>query len=263
MKKLLLATTAIAALAAVTSAGAADLAVKARPYAPPPPACAQFGGFWLGAQVGWGKYDHQWSDKDAWAGAVDDDLVGDRRNNKGGFAGGVGGGYNWQTGCTVFGVSLDYNWASINASNTFTDGEGLVTDTLTVSSKLRAYGTAMARTGIVVDNLLLYVTGGLAYARFNREWTLFNDGNGVTEIFSQNRGRWGGVVGVGTEWAINQNWSIKSEFLYMAFERDEVSFISPVHNPGFTQRFESQDSMWVSRIGLNYRFNYGPVVAKY
>ncbi len=264
MKKLFLATTALAALAVFGPAEAADLSrpvVKAAPVYRP--ACAQFGGFWLGAQAGWAKYDHQWSDKDAWAGSVDDDLVGDRRNTKGGFAGGVGGGYNWQSGCTVFGVSVDYNWSSINASNTYTDGEGALTDTLTVSSKLQGFGTAQARTGIVVDNLLLYVTGGLAFARFNREWTLFDDGNGVTEIFSQKRWRWGGVVGVGTEWAINDNWSLKSEFLYMAFERDEVNFVSPVHNPGVNQRFESQDSVWVSRIGLNYRFGGAPVMAKY
>src|SRR6266540_1792507 len=152
MKKLFLATTALVALAA-GSAGAADLAVKARPYAPPPPACAQFGGFWLGAQVGWAKYDHQWSDKDAWAGAVDDDLVGDRWNTKSGVAGGVGGGYNWQTNCTVFGIEVDYNWSSIDASNVYTDGEGAPTDTLTVSSRLREFGTVRARTGIVVDNV--------------------------------------------------------------------------------------------------------------
>src|SRR5258706_334589 len=70
MKKILLATTAALTLA-VGSAGAADLSrpvYKAAP--PPPPACAQFGGFYVGAQVGYAKYDHSWSDKDAWAGAV-------------------------------------------------------------------------------------------------------------------------------------------------------------------------------------------------
>ena len=115
----------------------------------------------------------------------------------------------------------------------------------------------------MVDNILLYVTGGLAFANFNREWTLFDDGNALTEVFSQQRWRWGGVVGVGTEWSFNNNWSLKSEFLYMAFERDEVAFTSVIHNPGVSQRFESQDSVWVSRIGLNYRFGGTPVMANY
>ena len=263
MKKILLATSAVVSLVVAVPASAADLPVKAPVYRPVAPACAQFGGFYVGAQVGWAKYDHRWSDKDAWAGAVDDDLVGDRWNTKSGVAGGVGGGYNLQTNCTVFGIEVDYNWSSIDASNVYTDGEGAPTDTLTVSSRLREFGTVRARTGIVVDNVLLYVTGGLAFARFNREWTLFDDGNGLTEVFSQRRWRWGGVLGVGTEWAVTQNWSIKSEFLYMAFERDETSFLSVIHNPGVTQRFESQDSVWVSRIGINYRFGGGPILAKY
>src|SRR5262245_12407744 len=193
MKRLFLATTAFVALAAFGLVEAADLAVKAAPIARP--ACAQFGGFWLGAQAGWAKYDHQWWDKDGWAGIVNDDMVGVRSHTNGGFRGGNGGRNNWQTGCTVFGVSIDYNRSSINAANTYTDGEGVITDTLTVSSRLKDFGTAQARTGIVVDNLLLYVTGGLAFARFNREWTLFDDGNGVTEIFSQKRTGWGGGGG--------------------------------------------------------------------
>src|SRR5262245_24201163 len=56
MKKLLLTTAAITALAA-GSANAADMRVKA-PLPPPPPACAQFGGFYAGANVGWGYGDH-------------------------------------------------------------------------------------------------------------------------------------------------------------------------------------------------------------
>ncbi len=264
MKNLFLATTAIVTVAA-GSAAAADLPVR---YKAPPPVvahCANFGGWYAGAHVGWARYDHQWSDKDAWAGAVDDDLVGDRRNTKSGFAGGIGGGYNLQTNCTVFGVEVDYSWTGINASNIYTDGEPPVatTDTLTVSSRLKGFGTIRAKTGLVVDNLLLYVTGGIAFANFDRQWTLFDDGNGLTEIFSQNRSRWGAVLGVGTEWAINANWSIKSEFLYMAFDRDETNFLSVIHNPGVNQRFESQDSIWTSRIGINYRFGGKGVVAAY
>ncbi len=36
--------------------------------------------------------------------------------------------------------------------------------TLAVSNNLQSFGTVRARTGVVVDNLMLYVTGGLAYA---------------------------------------------------------------------------------------------------
>ena len=41
-----------------------------------------------------------------------------------------------------------------------------------MSSKLDGFGTLRLRTGIVVDNLLVYVTGGLAQARFDRSQTV-------------------------------------------------------------------------------------------
>ncbi len=62
MKKLLLATCAVGALAA-GSASAADIPVRA-PLPPPPPACAQFGGFYVGGNVGWGYGEHKFRDLD-------------------------------------------------------------------------------------------------------------------------------------------------------------------------------------------------------
>ena len=73
MKKLFLATTAVVALAA-GSAGAADMAVKARPLPPPPPPCAQFGGGYIGANVGYGYYDYRYHDRGNLVQTIDDDL---------------------------------------------------------------------------------------------------------------------------------------------------------------------------------------------
>ena len=52
MRKLFLATTALVALAA-GSAAAADLPVAYKAPLPVRPACANFGGFYVGANVGW------------------------------------------------------------------------------------------------------------------------------------------------------------------------------------------------------------------
>jgi outer membrane immunogenic protein len=142
--------------------------------------------------------------------------------------------------------------------------------TLDVSSQLRWFGTVRARTGVVVNDLLLYVTGGFAYARFNRDLTYVDPGPpALTQVFSNSRTRFGYAIGAGTEWAINQNWSLVSEFMYLGFEKDEQSYACSTlatcnGNPvGTNYRYEHNDSVWVSRIGLNYRFNYGPVAAKY
>jgi outer membrane immunogenic protein len=268
MKKLLVAT-AFVALAA-SSAGAADMAVKARPLPPPPPACAQFGGFYLGGHVGYGYYDHAWHDRDAWTREIDDDLQRSNvRTDRSGFIGGVQGGYNWQNNCTVFGVQVDYAWSNIRASVFETDGDlGAATDTLSVESRLKGLGTVRFRTGVVVDNLMLYVTGGVGWGYFNRTYTQTDVGAPGFETFATNKSKWAWVAGFGSEWAAWGNWSVQSEVLYARFERDEVTFTCAAAvtcTPGGarTVRFEHQDSAWITKIGLNYRFNYAPIVARY
>ncbi|HET8973987.1 MAG TPA: hypothetical protein VFN63_11960 [Pseudolabrys sp.] len=57
------------------------------------------------------------------------------------------------------------------------------------------------------------------------------------------------------EWAINQNWSIKGEALYHQFKNDDVAFVCTVFcSPAESKRFSNEDSMWVGRVGVNYRF---------
>ncbi len=267
MKRILLATTALLAFT-VASASAADLAVKARPLPPPPPACAQFGGFYLGGHVGWGYYNHKFNDRDALGAFIDTGLGNNLSAEGDGFLGGVSIGYNWQSRCSVFGLVADWSWTNLRAEALQLDGDQAIAataDSMAVSSRTRWFGTVRARTGVVVDNVLIYVTGGLAYARFDRDWTFFEDGPPTTGIFSSRRTKWGWTAGVGTEWAIWDNWSLQSEFLYMRFERDTQTFTGDgiIGAAGTPYQFESHDNVWVTKIGLNYRFSYGPVVARY
>jgi len=276
MKKLILATSALVALIAVP-AGAADMAVKYKP-GPVVPRCANFGGWNVGVHAGWNYYNHDWKDRDNYGfNFTGQDHIGDGTEKKTGWHGGVQTGYNWQTNCTVFGVVADWSWTSTNAGSDFTDFPafaGVVPGSADINSQLRWFGTVRAKTGVVVDNLLLYVTGGLAYARFNRDLTYtaahLAAAPAITQIFSESRYRAGFAVGVGTEWAINDNWSINSEFLYLGFEKDEQTFACSIAATcpvagvvGTPFRYTFNDSVWVSRISLDYRFNYAPVIAKY
>jgi opacity protein-like surface antigen len=88
--------------------------------------------------------------------------------------------------------------ASITASAFNTNGD----DALSISSQLRAIGTIRARTGVVFDNVLLYVTGGLAYANFERNVTGHDIDGERIDVFESSRTRWGWVAGFGAEWAI-------------------------------------------------------------
>ncbi len=274
MRALLFATTAIAALAG--QAMAADMPVKARPVIAVP-GCAQFGGFFFGAHAGFGYYDHTWRDRDSWAGGIEDDLVRSSLDlNESGFIGGIQGGWNWQQGCTVFGLQADYSFASINTHAFETDGE-LPVETLTVDSKLKGFGTVRLRTGIVVDNLLLYATGGIGFGSFDRSYTLDgefrpdlnSDPLLYTETFSTDKTKWAWVAGLGTEWAVWNGWSIQSEVLYARFENDEATFIcggalcSEDNFRSRPKRFEHQDTVWIAKIGVNYRWGGAPAAIRY
>jgi outer membrane immunogenic protein len=265
MKKFVLATTALAALVAFGPAEAADRPVLKGPTMVRP-LCAQFGGFYLGANGGWAHHDKTWVDRDAWVDnfAFDWALGTVASSHDGGTAGGQIG-YNWQRNCTVFGVEVDANWVGLSSTKTYSPVDGPVTvpgTLLTLDDRVRWFGTARARAGVVVDDLLLFVTGGLAYANIRHDFTVTDSFTlPQVESFSANKDRWGGVAGFGVEWAWAPNWSVKFEGLYIKFK--EVTTIGFSPNGPSTVHFDNQDSMWITRIGINYRLGGGPVYAAY
>ncbi len=269
MNKLLIATFSIAALS-VGVAQAADLGVRPAP-APVAvaPACAQFGGVYIGAHGGYGYYRHDYADRGNIAQTIDADLPTSANISDGNWLGGAQIGWNWQRNCTVFGVEADWSWSGMKANETFFDGDAGTQDSLTVASKLRWFGTVRTRAGIVVDNFLVYATGGFAYAQFDRSYTLLEDAPATTFTFNSKNTRWGWTAGLGTEWAWTANWSLKSEVLYMRYINNDVTITGTTFNgvnfgvPGRGYNIGSQDEVWITRIGLNYRFGGGPVVARY
>jgi outer membrane immunogenic protein len=274
MKKLFLATTALAALIAVP-AGAADLRMPAKAAPAIAPACANFGGFYIGGHGGWTYYEHKFKDLDNFGfGIFGIDNFGEFTNTDNDWHAGVQAGLNWQTGCTLFGVQVDWSWTGVKTESFHTDFLDGSDGTAQLNSEMKWFGTARTRTGLVVENLLLYATGGFAFAGFDRNLAFGFAEGGPTAAFSSDSSRVGFVVGVGTEWAISANWSLNSEFLYMGFKKDEETFICPSEDvcadlTGAPFRYEFDDSVWVTRIGLNYRFGSfaplgkGPLVAKY
>jgi outer membrane immunogenic protein len=247
MKKLLLATTAIVALG-VTAASAADMAVKARPLPPPLPACAQFGGFYVGAHVGAAYYRSERHDLDYfWEGAT-------TVATESGIIGGVQAGWNWQARCTVFGFEIDASWGSQDA-HWRSEWQTSVAD-YHHDRELKWFGTARTRAGVVVDSLLLYVTGGFAWANIGNNHHLSVPGWTYID-HSDSKTRWGFVAGVGTEWAWGGGWTLKSEFLYMQFADHDynVTFRYDTCSSCFdTYRWKADDSAWVARVGINYIF---------
>jgi outer membrane immunogenic protein len=271
MNKLLIATLSIGALT-LGAASAADLRTPVKSPAPVAvaPACANFGGGYIGVHGGAAYHDGNWIDNNAWArNEVDLALPDSSRTNKFGYEVGPHVGWNWQSRCTLWGLVADWSWSGTRSSRTHTDGQpGAALDTLDIERRLNWYGTVRAKGGVIVDNVLIYATGGFAYASI--KWSAAATNNiaavFVTETFSATDLRWGGVVGVGAEWAWSNNWSIGTEFLYMRFAEKSATFNSAFavlngNPPG--KEFTQQDSVLVSRVNLTYRWGGAPVVARY
>jgi outer membrane immunogenic protein len=147
-------------------------------------------------------------------------------------------------------MEIDGSWSNTKVT-TFLIPES---DDGRITSRLNALVTGRVRAGAALDNLLLYVTGGVAAARINTTW--------VDEDEAQiKEWRWGWVAGFGTEWAFTDRISLRSEVLYVDFvdRQHRVPFSSP---DGNFANFTHSDSAWIARVGLNVKFG-GPVAARY
>lgn len=226
MKKILLATVAVAALGTAPTF-AADLA--ARTYTKAPVAVAPlptWAGFYIGAMGGY-------------AAQTDDGI-------KGGFAGGTLG-YNWQQGNVVFGLEADAAWADINnsaAGVVDVPGVGLVP--VTASAKIQDWGTVRGRIGYAFGPTLLYATGGYAWADTKLSV-------GVPGVFSASDSQVhsGWTVGAGAEWMFAPKWSVKAEYLYKSFGSENYTFNTPV---GSGTAASGSFDIHSVQVGVNYHF---------
>jgi outer membrane immunogenic protein len=216
MKKILLATVAVAALG-MAPASAADLAARNYTKAPPMAALPTWAGFYIGAMGGYGSED------------------GGFASMKGGFAGGTVG-YNWQQGSLVYGLEADAAWADISASATgFVPGLGLVG----VGSKIDTTGSARGRIGYAFGPTLVYATGGYAWAENKLSASALGTSISDSKFLS------GYAVGAGVEYMIAPKWSVKAEYLYKSFEGK--SYFSGAVPTGDL-------NIHTVQVGVNYHF---------
>jgi outer membrane immunogenic protein len=247
MRKLLLATTTFVAMTA-GSGSAADLPAKARP-APCQCTCdaAQWGGGYIGISGGGIKQIAHRQDLDGFM----QEEAGYTTDKWGGLVG-LTLGYNFASCRTIWGFEIDGSWASVDKTLTI-DANAGANNQETLENRMNGFFTARLRAGVALDNLFLYVTGGVAAARFR---TVYTDFNPPVQTVEFSELRWGWVTGIGTEWAWTPNLSIKSEFLYANFADRDHSFNFPNFGPAL---FNHSDEVWVTRIGLNYRWGGAPV----
>jgi len=156
------------------------------------------------------------------------------------LAGGQAG-YLWQRDRVVFGVEADAVGTGLNggASATATRFPGTTaaeTVTVAYSTDIDWMVSIRGRLGYAADRLLLYVTGGGAFARINAGGTTtvtFGPGilvpaPGTYSLTSANTvARFGWTVGAGLEWAKSAAWRFGVEYRHTDFGRLTSTFQIP------------------------------------
>ncbi len=235
IKELFLASAAIVALP-IGVASATDLPVrmpvKAAPMSPPP---FNWTGFYVGANAGvvWGRSEQTVDIDDLPLGIPAD------TSTYTGFIGGVQAGYNWQFSNVVLGIEADIDGSTARKS--------VVTGPLdTHNMALNWLSTVRGRAGLAFDRFLPYFTGGVAFAGLKNE--LVDNNAPLTADRGNTATGW--TIGGGLEYAFDNHWSAKAEYLYVKFP-DKTVTIAP---GGYTFQTTFKDTDQLARIGLNYRF---------
>jgi outer membrane immunogenic protein len=218
VKKILLTTTGLIVLGMAPAFGA-DLA--ARPYTKAPAAIAinNWTGFYIGAMGGYAQ------ENSSGIGTL-----------SGGFAGGTVG-YNWQTGNFVLGVEADAAWSDVGASVSVLGG------LVGVNDKIRDMGTVRGRIGYAFDQVLIYGTGGYAWADNRLTATA------LAVSLSDSHFHSGWTAGAGVEFMFAPKWSFKAEYLYRSFESQ--NYFTGFIPGGLALGTLNLNSV---QVGVNYHF---------
>ena len=254
MKKILLAGVALTALIA-GPAMAADLPVRAPAYKAPPPVVTYYS--WTGCYVG-GHVGGLWVSKD-WSVNAADPFFAPGQNfgshDVNGWLGGAQAGCNYQVGGWVFGIQGDYAWTGASGSSADLLN-GPIFPGSTIGSKVKGLSSVTGRVGYAWDRFLGYVKGGGAWEQ--DEYTWVAPGFTIGTV-SQTRSGW--TVGIGGEYAFTNNLSGFVEYDWYGFGTKSVSFFQG--NGALWDIADIKENKSVLKIGLNWKFGKGPVVANY
>jgi outer membrane immunogenic protein len=248
MKKFLLAGVAMSAFIA-GPAIAADLPVRAPAYKAPPPVVTYFSwtGCYIGGHAGGLWVSKDWSDADPLS-LTYGQAIGS--HDASGWLGGAQAGCNYQVGGWVFGIQGDYAWTSASGSSA-----DLLFPTGTIESSVKGLGSVTGRVGYAWDRFLGYVKGGGAWEKDEYTGTFA----GLIGTGSQTRSGW--TVGVGGEYAFTYNFTGFIEYNYYDFGNKTATLLDQFGNTYYIADIKETKS--VLKIGLNWKFGTGPVVANY
>jgi outer membrane immunogenic protein len=276
MKKIAFGAFTLIAIGAVPAL-AADLPVKA----PPPVAIYNWTGFYVGGNAGWTgeRVNNSYLAPGPGApGYLPQDTPVISANSSNSFSSskfsfGAQAGYNYQVDRRgLIGGEIDINRLGFsNSANVIfpTPFAGPVNSS--TSQSMGWIGTVRARVGAILsERWLVYGTGGLAVVnRGFSETNIYNPTfvNSGVDTINLGKTQAGWTAGAGVEYAITNQWSVKGEYLHVGLP--DLSGVSMTPSPffgnpaivGYVHTVSA--NIDIVRVGFNYRFTSGVVVAKY
>jgi outer membrane immunogenic protein len=192
------------------------------------------------------------------------------------ITGGAQIGYNWLIpGPFLVGLEADISGTGLS-STALTSPPGDPPAVASWTDKLDLYGSVRTRLGWVSDNWLFYGTGGFGwvYDKFTRKQLTapfsnvnppFVDTNALQAgtIVTHNHVRPGWVAGAGVEWAFARTWTVKLEYLHFdtvseTLNAGHFNFLGPgANNQASSSVTVNQSDLTIDtvRVGFNHTFN--------
>lgn len=229
-----------------------------------PQAAYDWSGLYLGGQLGGtfagGDRDPVRGDLGFGAGFDDlDNLIdavggGYFDDEDGGFLGGIHVGYDYQTGPWVIGAVADINFADMS----FTSGAGVDVPVASgdITTDIDYVGSGRLRLGYAVDRVLLYGTGGLAFAGISSDFHANDAIEGVASDIEEDDTLFGYTVGAGLDYALDDNWSIGAQYLYTRFDDAEVRTTVENTFGGDDFEFRTDDTIDFHRVEAKISYHF-------
>jgi outer membrane immunogenic protein len=230
-----------------------------------PTSAADWTGPYLGASVGVGENDHGVT---LGGDPVTQAVIGlgvlpsSAAVGASGVIGGAEAGYDYQWGRAVLGVVTDFSGADISKSQSVSSAVpgGFFPFTTTAKQSISWFGTARLRAGATLtDNLLLYATGGLAYANVKTSESITSTTTpiciGVCTSSSITTTKAGRTFGAGMQFALTDHLSIKGEWLNYDLGTTKLTGSDSLGRfPTTVVTFTTRYSGNVYRIGGDFKF---------
>jgi len=167
-------------------------------------------------------------------------------------------GYNWNRGAALLGIEGDLSaTGDVDSTAVATNvGGGFLPVTTSLSSDMSWLATVRARIGVLAaPNLLLYATGGAAFAKVDHVMRLQATPLTAGNLYgARDATQAGWTVGGGGEWWMSRDWSLKAEYLYFDLGKTSVTLRDPAQFPNVYLVYDVETTGQIGRVGLNYRF---------